>query len=307
MPEQPAVGVGGLQDPAGVPSAADGRIDLEAARVRRESQDDLLKHHGQVPYFLFHQRSDRPDGPPGPRRLMWSLDAQALEVLGEHLRLVHLSASTGPTAAGTRARVDRERRPPRPPSSSPANSRRTAGRTKRPWRSSSTSNAVPKRKRWKVRALWSVTGRAAVRSASASQSARGKSATQPSIHLLDLGPLGELGTEADGDGEASLVVDRVAILTCEHGAGLAPTVVAMVRRRPGPSRLLRRRRGGQRSPLGRHGGWPSGPLHLFSPLCTTLCHLDGHDSGVEGPVKGYLRGPCRTDRKVPVAAGSMTR
>jgi len=34
--------------------AADGRIDLEAARVRRESHDDLLLHHGQVPYFLFH-------------------------------------------------------------------------------------------------------------------------------------------------------------------------------------------------------------------------------------------------------------
>jgi hypothetical protein len=40
--EEPAARVGGLQDPAGVPSAADGRIDLEAARVRRESQDDLL-------------------------------------------------------------------------------------------------------------------------------------------------------------------------------------------------------------------------------------------------------------------------
>ena len=41
-PQQPAAGAGGLQDPAGVPSAADGRIDLEAARVRRESHDDLL-------------------------------------------------------------------------------------------------------------------------------------------------------------------------------------------------------------------------------------------------------------------------
>ena len=70
-PQQPAAGASGLQDPNSVPSAANGRIDLEAARVRRESQDDLRKHHGQVPYFLFHQRSDRPDGPPGPRRLIW--------------------------------------------------------------------------------------------------------------------------------------------------------------------------------------------------------------------------------------------
>ena len=70
-PQQPPIGFGGLQDPNGVPSAANGRIDLEAARVRRESQDDLLKHHRQVPYFLFHQRSDRPDGPPGPWRLIW--------------------------------------------------------------------------------------------------------------------------------------------------------------------------------------------------------------------------------------------
>ena len=33
QPQQPAVGAGGLQDPEGVPSAADGRIDLEAARA----------------------------------------------------------------------------------------------------------------------------------------------------------------------------------------------------------------------------------------------------------------------------------
>ena len=32
--QQPTVGAGGLQDPEGVPSAADGRIDLEAARAR---------------------------------------------------------------------------------------------------------------------------------------------------------------------------------------------------------------------------------------------------------------------------------
>ena len=31
--QQPAVGAGGLQDPEGVPSAADGPIDLEAARA----------------------------------------------------------------------------------------------------------------------------------------------------------------------------------------------------------------------------------------------------------------------------------
>lgn len=63
-PQQPAIGAGGLQDPEGVPSAADGPIDLEAARAWRECRHDLLHHHGQVPFF--HTTLDHPSGPPIP-------------------------------------------------------------------------------------------------------------------------------------------------------------------------------------------------------------------------------------------------
>ena len=48
-PEDAAVGVGGLQDPLGVPTAADRRVDLEAAGRRCERPKDLVRHDRQVP------------------------------------------------------------------------------------------------------------------------------------------------------------------------------------------------------------------------------------------------------------------
>ena len=47
--EQAAIRRIRLQDPDGVPSAAERGVDLELARERRESQEDLLHHHGPVP------------------------------------------------------------------------------------------------------------------------------------------------------------------------------------------------------------------------------------------------------------------
>ena len=49
-PEEPAVWVGGLQDPLGVPTAAQGGIDVKAASSRGEHLDDLVQQHGQVPF-----------------------------------------------------------------------------------------------------------------------------------------------------------------------------------------------------------------------------------------------------------------
>jgi hypothetical protein len=48
--EQAAIRRIRLQDPDGVPSTAERGIDLELARERRESHQDLLHHHGPVPY-----------------------------------------------------------------------------------------------------------------------------------------------------------------------------------------------------------------------------------------------------------------
>jgi hypothetical protein len=47
--EQAAIRRIRLQDPDGVPSAAERGVDLELARERRESHEDLLHHHGPVP------------------------------------------------------------------------------------------------------------------------------------------------------------------------------------------------------------------------------------------------------------------
>ena len=46
--EEAAIRVGRLQDPFGVPTAAQGGIDLKAARGRREHRHDLLRQHRQV-------------------------------------------------------------------------------------------------------------------------------------------------------------------------------------------------------------------------------------------------------------------
>ncbi len=50
-PEDAAVRAGGLQDPLGVPTAADGAIDMEAAGARGEHLHDLLREHRSVPFF----------------------------------------------------------------------------------------------------------------------------------------------------------------------------------------------------------------------------------------------------------------
>jgi hypothetical protein len=50
-PEEAAIRRRRLQDPLGVPTAAEGRVDLEAARSRSEGRQDLRRHHGQVPFL----------------------------------------------------------------------------------------------------------------------------------------------------------------------------------------------------------------------------------------------------------------
>jgi len=48
--EQATVGVGGFQDPLGVPTAAQGGVDVKAAGRRGEHLEDLLHQHRQVPF-----------------------------------------------------------------------------------------------------------------------------------------------------------------------------------------------------------------------------------------------------------------
>jgi hypothetical protein len=59
--EDPAFGTGGLQDPLGVPTGAQGGIDVKAAGRRREHLDDLVRQHRQVPFLHL---SSIPDADP---------------------------------------------------------------------------------------------------------------------------------------------------------------------------------------------------------------------------------------------------
>ena len=48
--QEAAIGIGRLQDPLGVPTAAQGGVDVKAAGSRREHLDDLVHQHRQVPF-----------------------------------------------------------------------------------------------------------------------------------------------------------------------------------------------------------------------------------------------------------------
>ena len=64
-PEDAAVRAGGFQDPLGVPTAADGAVDVEAAGARGEHLDDLLREHRPVPFLHVISTIDEriPSGP----------------------------------------------------------------------------------------------------------------------------------------------------------------------------------------------------------------------------------------------------
>ena len=114
--EEAAIGVGGLQDPLGVPTAAQGGIDVKAAGSGREHLDDLLHQHRQVPFV--HLSSIRTNRiPSGSWKRIWSeLDPQPFEGLGQLLRVVERLAvrrPTGPVPRSPRGRASRPRRPRR--------------------------------------------------------------------------------------------------------------------------------------------------------------------------------------------------
>ncbi len=69
--QQPTIRAGGFQDPLGVPTAAEGGVDLEAAGARGEHVHDLLHQHRQVPSLHL---SSTIDGriPSGSWKRMWS-------------------------------------------------------------------------------------------------------------------------------------------------------------------------------------------------------------------------------------------
>ena len=143
--QQSAVRFGGLQDPEGVPSATERRVDMEAARAGESAVMTSSTITGRCP----SSSHDRPGGPPGSRRLIWwcpgRLDTQPLEVLGEHVGLVHpraVSSQRWATRLEVVARAH-DHRLGLQSSRSPAG----RGTTSRPCRSSSTSKAAPKMKR----------------------------------------------------------------------------------------------------------------------------------------------------------------
>ncbi len=68
--QEAAIRIGRLQDPLGVPTAADGRVDLKAAGSRCEHRHDLVHQHRQVPFL--HLSSTVIDRiPSGPWKRMW--------------------------------------------------------------------------------------------------------------------------------------------------------------------------------------------------------------------------------------------
>ena len=68
--EEAAIRVGRLQDPLGVPTAAQGGIDLKASGSRLEHLNDLLRQHRCVP--CLHLSSIQNDRiPSGPWKRMW--------------------------------------------------------------------------------------------------------------------------------------------------------------------------------------------------------------------------------------------
>ena len=91
-PEDAAVRVGGLQDPLGVPTAADRGVDLEAAGARGQGPEDLVRHHRQVP-FLHLSSIGRLRIPSGPWKRMWC------DVRSPGRRSASVNAS-GPPAPG---------------------------------------------------------------------------------------------------------------------------------------------------------------------------------------------------------------
>jgi hypothetical protein len=70
QPQDAAIGAGGLQDPLGVPTAADRGVDLEAAGARGQGPEDLVRHHRQMP-FLHLSSIGRLRIPSGPWKRVW--------------------------------------------------------------------------------------------------------------------------------------------------------------------------------------------------------------------------------------------
>jgi hypothetical protein len=68
--EEAAIRRGRLQDPLGVPTAADRGVDLKAAGSRREHLDDLLRQHRLVPFLHLSSTTGRRI-PSGPWKRMW--------------------------------------------------------------------------------------------------------------------------------------------------------------------------------------------------------------------------------------------
>ena len=179
--EEAAIRVGRLQDPLGVPTAAEGRVDLEAAGSRREHRDDLLRQHRQVPFLHLSSTHRSAD----PERTLEAhvvrrSDAEAAEVLGEDVGVLELLAVAVPALGrpdlGVVARADDDGLA----LSRPAISAK-ALRDEDPTLPVEVGlEGAGEDQRWKRRAAGSVMGRLRTLVASASQPARVWIARHPS-------------------------------------------------------------------------------------------------------------------------------
>ena len=269
--EQPPDWFGGLQDPGGVPSAADGRIDLEAARSGRESQDDLLYQHGQVPYFRsFPMRS--------PRRSVRTLEAHMVQMPSPWRCSASSSGWSIRALKALHAAGDQSSRWSREPTTTASDLE--AGELPEDGRHDQPTLAIeldlerrPEQEPLegagtfagdrKSRGL----GRELIPCGAGEQR---QTAVDPLAHHR---PLREVRTETHRDGHPSLIVDRVVVLPCEHRAGFAPTVVTSLAVAAGtvptPGPPSDRLRSPPSRPTGPLGGVPSPILptsHHFTPL-----------------------------------------
>ena len=78
--QEAAIRIGRLQDPLGVPTAAQGGVDVKAAGSRREHPDDLVRQHRQVPFLHLSSIPERIGSRADPGSAYGrELDPQALE------------------------------------------------------------------------------------------------------------------------------------------------------------------------------------------------------------------------------------
>ena len=161
--EEAAIRSGRLQDPLGVPTAADGGVDLKAARTRGEHRHDLLHQHRQVPFLrsstapsTYGSRAD-PGSACGALRSRGPARCSASAPARPSPRGSRPSGRAPRSPRGRATRRPRPRRPgPPTPGGRPARRPGPGGRARprrRPAKTKREKARAPASGRWQRRAL----------------------------------------------------------------------------------------------------------------------------------------------------------